>query len=320
MFDAGISSQELGHETGVSSKGPLFTHTPHLSIDKISFVFDLPDHLKGMCLSSMIALEKQENGSYQEYGINWGPRGDYKTAIQVLMPGKPVSPWKKDFVLLQAGPRKQSMKGFVRVEFNPNCTGNEGLARLHEICEAGVLGISLHKCLAAATVTRLDLAADIFGPKLDNYLFEAPHKRVRALYTWLGNLTTEYLGKKGSNFVCIYDKGAQLKSSENAWLRIEARLKPQLPYSQLAKLKSPFSRIQVFDVLASGLPLKAPVLRHLLDSAQKRGLRNALRFWSSTDRKPMNDAIRHSVPEWWLPEDLWTQWPAALKAALGPYT
>jgi hypothetical protein len=271
-------------------------------------------------LGSIIEMQKKNDWPFAENGIAAGARGGYRTAVRIHMPssgGELEGPWSKCHVLLQASPKAQ-LNHFFRLEWNPAKTGPAAAKRIADTLEVFSPGFDYDHVLKYGRITRLDMAADLKGVILDDNLWEAPNKQCRVLYVHRGELSTLYLGKKKGNSVAIYDKRRELglPASTPPWTRVEARLKPQRLICDLPSLPNPFTRISVYDVLEAGLPLPTADIRAFLDSCQKRGLRDAVRFRSSADRAEFTSIVRAARPDWWEPKTLWETWEELLLAAL----
>jgi hypothetical protein len=76
-------------------------------------------------------------------------------------------------VLIQAGPKKKGITHALRLEFNPRRLGKQGITVLKSQLESLVLGplvsdgLNFDDIIAKGTVTRVDIAVDLVGIRVD---------------------------------------------------------------------------------------------------------------------------------------------------------
>jgi hypothetical protein len=315
VANAGLPQAEHDQTEAVAVSAS--SNQPHgVFIDKLSMTFDITDkeHASWINQQFMDMPKEADSGWFP------GHRGAYKYAVRVHPPnGVPdgvQGPWSKDYVLLQACP-KNGEGGYLRAEWNP--------ARFAPMQKAHIVSsLDNHldlppPMIGQAKVTRADLTVDLPGVKIDDYVFERTNSPIRRLILKKGTLETIYLGKSATGQACIYDKGAQLGDKTLILTRVEVHSKPNRSAVDLHTLKNPFSKIRVLDVANASLNIGVPHARTLARAMQAQGLEAPLADFPKAAAGKIKAAIAASQAGVWKPEQIWKQWPAAIKAALPPF-
>ena len=209
-------------KVGVPLKQPQI-HS-EIVIDKIAVCIPAPKEFQGYFLSSVIEMQEKKDWPFKQFGLRAGARGSYRAGVKIHMPltsDESGLGWSDEYVLLQASPRKE-LKHFFRVEWNPAKTGPIAVKRTAEAFATFVPGFEYEPILKLGHVTRLNIAVDLKGVTLDDYLWEAPKKQCRALYIHAGELSTAYLGRKRGNCVAIYDKRREMQLPDSTLSGVSA--------------------------------------------------------------------------------------------------
>jgi hypothetical protein len=287
---------------------------PQLFIDKISMTFGVQDAEHQKYISGqLIDLPK-------DHTTGWisATKGAYLYAARLHPPsgssGKAATPWASDYVFLQAHPRN-GQGGFLRIEWNP--------ARFSPTQMANVVAqfddyLDLPWfTFWEAKVTRLDIAVDLPGIRVGDYVFDRKQSPIRQCILRKAHLETIYLGKRARGQARVYDKQAQLGGDPSAILtRVEIAAAPNRIAEALYDLKNPFLSLQVYDLKKADLQLGAPHTRALHLALRTQGLLALDDLFPPVAAKENAKRIKASTPSFWQPEALWGHWPTALEGAL----
>jgi len=141
----------------------------------------------------------------------------------------------------------------LRVEFNPSKLDDESRALLNRFFPMFTKFKSFEEFLVNGKITRFDLAYDILGINLRDFVYRA--KCMRMYKSVLGHddkLGSIYMGCSKSNNFLIYDKGKELRQRGEVVpeerVRIEFRhFNPNLYMGDLLYLPCFFERIEIFN-------------------------------------------------------------------------
>jgi len=285
-------------------------------IDKITLTLPVnePPAILGVIKQRLIGF-KNANG--QSAGAHFKP-GSIKYGVSAHLVHEPTG----ESVFVQAAPKSPKV-AFLRFEMNPAKLGPDGIWFWRKLV-ADLLGLSgVWSCMAStATMTRVDLACDLVGVRIDRLALVANRRGKCVMYFGLnGKIETAYLGAtSGKNAPMIaYNKKAQLQEFDEEpqcgdleHTRMEMHVISRRPISTLADIANPFTKVNVMylprDV--SGVPPHA--WQHFTDSVRYRGLAAAL--------EPIPQALRvnymagfDALPEpLWQPEKIWSKWNGVL--------
>ncbi len=300
----------------------------NLKVDRLTLLLPLHPNDHEIALNHLISL-KLHAGAEGILPAGWSAKKGSMVAFSVMIPTS-TSPliWSKTpGALVQLKPAPGG-KRLLRIEIFPLGLTPEGFTYLYDELLCGHL--SMHPGeIAKARVSRLDLALDLHGVRLQDWAWAMPSRSVVRHYVSKGVVRTLYLGSPKHGAPCIYDKASQQKmSGGEAWTRVELRPKPNVPLAALPLLKNPFAAMRVYDVRSAfGVVNPGQVCRELaLSHAQLKGITNLLGHVPDTKghsmaksaRQRLREALDGSAPSWWTPQTFWQGWPDALAMAMPP--
>lgn len=134
---------------------------------------------------------------------------------------------------LQVKPKFKKLN-YLRLEYNPSKIDYESLVMSLDSIYEGLAS----SILSSGTVTRIDIATDIYYISPDQIIIDYSKIKSREVYCFGGNVQTIYVGKNESALrIRMYDKIAQinahsknkdkLKSIFNKWTRLELQYRPK---------------------------------------------------------------------------------------------
>ncbi|MEK7994574.1 MAG: hypothetical protein AAB403_12290 [Planctomycetota bacterium] len=288
------------------------SNKPLVFIDKLSMTFAIPDveHRKYVA-GNLMDLPK-------EIGSGWQPahgnRYKYAARFHLLDEGSNgvQSPWMTDYVMFQAAPFNGE-GGFLRMEWNP--------ARFSETQRDGLFKmLDMHFDLPPprvdeAKITRADIAIDLPGVWIGDYVFERAKSPIRTFVLHQGEPQTLYLGKQFHGQCRVYDKSAQQGDTTKELTRVEVCASPNRTAAQLHTLLNPFKSIRVTELAKIDLGIGEPHMRALRRAIRAEGMAGPLNDFPSLATLKHKAAIFAASAAVWDPLALWKTWPAAIAAA-----
>jgi hypothetical protein len=301
----------------------------NLSVDRLSLLLPIHPHdivpLTGMLTT--LKLQPQLGGADGIVVAGFKAKQGSHVALHVKVPTstEPLI-WSHDTAALIQVKPGQGGKASLRIEFMPLALTPQGFTHVFERVLRQHLFLEPEDLLPGK-VTRVDMALDLHGVRLEDYSWRMPGRQVAQPWTRNGDLETLYLGSPKRGAACLYDKGKQQKQDPTtAWTRVELRPKPLVPLGSLPNLPNALAKVQVDDVLAACEAVGTPTMyrRMALDTAHLRGLKRLLlRFDNQkgpgkapSHRDKFEKALVETQPAWWQPEAFWSAWPAALAHAM----
>jgi hypothetical protein len=169
-------------------------------------------------------------------------------------------------------------------------------------------------------VNYLELAKDSYSNLSHSFLPYQKYVRDSLIYTEKsGHLGTTYLGSvKSYSRFRIYDKKRQLLAAGKKpyslifpHTRIEAVLRRTgLTPAMLATMKNPFEKLLIAD-LAKAKEFTGDCWQKFLVESLSMGVPKALQKFPEQRKKFLS--MLDSIPvQWWMPENLWSEMPAAI--------
>lgn len=172
--------------------------------------------------------------------------------------------------------------------------------------------------LSRASLNRIDVAIDFEGVSYGNH-FYVDSKLRKGFPDYMKKGTTYAGKKKSTREICAYDKRKELLDKQkieigHELLRIEARVCYPSKYRlhDLCEIKNPFDSLMVADrFLATHLkytPMKVLLAR--MDA----GVSSNQAYWENSveKRKILSGQLKMVSPSWWLPNEIWNQYPSSL--------
>lgn len=292
-----------------------------------------------MCLEGLAGrgdLKQLHRSSTFNYTKAYANADQGTQAIDIFIEVKPRGTWRST----SANPVKGTHRRYLRVDWNPSRLSSTSANALKEILEATgeercEMGLPLR-----AVLTRIDLSFDVYGALADSFIvFSRPTRRTVSTqyeYGGEGKVHAIYLGAKDSDRrLLIYDKARQLQErwkSENGivglpilrgvlrrWrprVRFELRLKNASTVHGLLAQPNPFLAYSVTSSTALRSTPWTAELQHFLDSCQFRGAQAALSLIEDRRKRSRYAQFLSEprAPEWWNPEQIWSEAPTALHA------
>jgi len=197
---------------------------------------------------------------------------------------------------------------------------------MKEQLESVVVGaLSFEHILSTSKVTRLDIAVDIIGIRIDALDLQfGGEGKSHWYYSGAGQPETGYLGIKQSDKNApwtAYNKRKQLKETAGSGkqlygglshTRLEFHAKPNKPLGELKHYPNPFTQISVaYPVAPKGVSLYA--WQFFLDACQRRGHKQALALIPDGQVKGRYvKALTTAHETFWRPEKIWAVWEQSL--------
>jgi hypothetical protein len=294
--------------TASSPKGTTQANSHTLLIDKLSLVLIPATEEHAEMIHSNIWIQVEDQEVFQSTRKMPG----YSLVKLIAVDGHVDRP------LLQYAHEAGKAKK-IRIEFNPARLGAEGLMKLHAVL-ISLVPDGWGYFIKHAKITRIDIAIDLLGVLIDQFLLLSSHGQSSRQWARDGHLETFTIGKDTGNQTLIYDKAKEQLAKKKAWtgtsiVRIERRLRQPgaKKLSELAALENPFASL----VLTPKLPLrplneKETVWAMFLDSAQVRGVNQALALLPTERRTRYRKHLKNNQEPWWDPAAIWTKWPEIL--------
>ena len=294
-----------------------------LKIDKLTLLLALPESWKQGLVSRYIELVTNTSNQSQ-YGItrsySKGSRG-YEISLEGKVPLS-TSPliWSPDAgYYLQAGPKapktsKGADKAWIRLDINPRCLTPEGLSYLcillKDIFEIpwSVWGF--------ARVSRIDVAVDLHGVALTEWVWDVPKRTSRELICRNREPETIYIGAKKANPVVAYNKAEQDPTApgDGALTRVEYRGKNPGLVSGLLEIPNPFIDLLICNSRKLSYP--EPHRVALMAVGHLQGVHGILRTFPEVVRPAIRQHLLASRATWWDPSAIWQAWTQCCKTTV----
>ena len=209
----------------------------------------------------------------------------------------------------------------IRLEFNPRKLGGTGLMELAAAVKP-IMPDGWEYVVTNGHVTRLDVAVDIVGVRVEDFLCLTKQGITSAVWGVDGQAQSLSLGKKGDKTL-VYSIKAKRLAKDPEWngsskIRVERRLRNPAFHdlAKLGELQNPFTGL----VLTTPLPPPASGMKPwewqmFGDSVQIRGVTAALGLLPKERKAKYRAHLKaHSQP-WWVPTALWETWPKIVEAS-----
>ena len=225
--------------------------------------------------------------------------------------------------LLQIGPKIPNGKNpFMRIEFNPNKLGPDGMLMLATYLTC-FMDTGLEYFWDYGKVTRVDVAVDLHGVTVGQVRFLNNWGTSERIMGTGGEIETIYMGKSTSDQTKIYNKGKQAKLSSNFVItRVERSIRTQVQFKKLIKMPNKLAHLALADVLpAKPKNVENYIWELFSDSVEKRGPASALNLLPKPLRKTVVAHLKSTACDFWKPAQIWSDWPSAVQQiidAIGP--
>jgi len=207
----------------------------------------------------------------------------------------------------------KSEQHFVTVQFNPSKMTPLAVTRFFYDLD-GFLSWGYQTLVERASYSYLELYFDIDGVRASDYLFfDTRLRNVGDGFEAAGSL---YLGRKGSprQFI-IYDKAKEMLDHAGVVLghdrlRIEAKLKVDVPMPKLATLACPFSPLYVVEkvkLAAIKFDISVAAFRGWVF---KEGMHPQDAYWRSVFKPQLLESLLTCAPDWYRPDSMRQGYPA----------
>ncbi|MEO6967856.1 MAG: hypothetical protein ABI132_05285 [Rhodanobacteraceae bacterium] len=292
-------------------------------IDRVSVVIDYvkeEDQVK--VLQAFTSLAKSE------YYARPGRKFRYKQSLK-LYAGSELD----TTILVEAQPRSPYVS-FFRLEYNP---AKIDPVNFRWIIEALLPG-GWTDFVNCAVCTRIDLAVDITGIKVDELITYWPGmRRSRQFFSSgktlensneLPTLQTYEIGAYGGvRHVTIYDRNEQIRRENKKLIvkvpvptqpvtRIEFRIRPKAGWVEVAGIQNLFAELQVGEFASLPSLVDDEKFRLFIALCQAQGVHNALLILTESTRKSYKKRLQQTAPQWWQPAKIWDGLEHALAVVL----
>lgn len=199
-----------------------------------------------------------------------------------------------------------------QLDFKPAKTGPIGISDVILLLDL-ITPLGGHHFLTYGTLTRYDIAIDIWGSSVDEVLVASKRSQKNGVYTnRRGVPETVYLGTPRSNRTVAYTKSHKITGQTS--LRIERRIKRRLKGYELPAMADPFQVVQLIHTRSITPLLDGLVPQQFLDSVRIRGLNRVLRTLPAIQRNAikgvLNDPAQSILPS---TTEIWRGWPQLLQ-------
>ena len=300
------------------------TNITPVIIDKITITRDIEDEKLALPISQTLwdMMKSKEMGVVNQY-----TKSRYETNANIypvdskgnIIIDDETGPLPPVFVQVKRGKKPQ-----VRVEYNPSKLDPSFYDQLNMVFtffDGDLDGASFFNIIADGYVTRIDLATNVEGAKLTDFMFKVKHSQcTSAYYNSDGEPETYYYGKKKGNQITAYDKVKEEQKKSKAkdkkqdddqepYFRIECRMRNQGTVRALSTMTNPFERITMYDLT----PQKPPKVNQghwiaFTDSARLKGcVKQAIKTQPKEYRNTLKTTLKHAEYSGWEPDKLWTQ-------------
>jgi hypothetical protein len=295
-------------------KGRIAVLKPVLDKISIAYFIDDPDLLGAVYdgLKHDVADGKFKNAPQFKTGAV-----KYKASVNLIVSGEPI--------LIQAGPTKKGIAHNFRLEFNPHKLSGPGIAVLKDELESLIgEGLTYTDIITKGQVTRLDIAVDLVGVRIDDLDIRISDKGKSHWYhSPRGEAETGYFGLKKANAPWkAYNKRRQFKetgSGQEAQLygglshtRLEFHAIPKKAVPALVGIKNPFANISI-AVATAPKGVEPHEWQFFLDSCQRRGHDAAIaKLLNDKTKKSYVGALNAAHEAFWKPNLIWNSWGETL--------
>lgn len=278
----------------------------NLGIDKVTIVAQVSE-------SDLVHYENYRKTIHfaKEAGfdVTWDGRAranGYRNSARISIKGCPA----KDRPLLQFDPYNKK-QGFLRLEFNPNRLGSQGIWDLKTWMDF----TSPHGWPAMrewGRVTRIDVNLD-FPIPIQQYIWDSRYSVTRERFLANGRQESIYLGKKewGKGYTKIYDWNAchdQFALAPKT--RVERKHIPDCGLKALPQMSNPFQGMRAYRMFIP--PFKGYTFgmwQLYLEHLSKVGLRNGLFSFDISERSAIRQYVKsHQATELDF-KGVWESWP-----------
>lgn len=209
----------------------------------------------------------------------------------------------------------------IRLEFNPRKLSVIGLMELAAAVKS-IMPNGWEYVVTNGHVTRLDVAVDIAGVRVEDFLCLTKQGITSMVWGVDGHAQNLSLGKNGDKTL-VYSIKAKRLAKDQGWtgaskIRVERRLRNPAFHdlTKLVEFQNPFTGL----VLTKPLPPPASDMKPwewqmFGDSVRVRGITAALALLPK-ERKAKYRAHLKAYPQpWWVPAALWESWPSIVDAS-----
>jgi len=256
----------------------------------------------------------------QHYG-SYAPRGKYYQFATNLNNSSDDQHTPFEHKLMVQWHLKDGGDPFLRFKWNPAKVGiAEVKYFINQILDGGH-----QELVARSKVTEIHFSIDLVGAILDLMLTSYPKMKREASNRISGH--TEYLGcRAGATFIRMYDKTAEVKAfnaknpcykkqiPEHSAIRLEivkrSKSGSNIWLRDLYAIKNPFQKFEIWSVPVSKYDEQDSLFWMSLAVWQDRGRASMVaRLKMSPDaKKQYCKQFRKNAPQWWKPEQLWSEY------------
>jgi hypothetical protein len=165
-------------------------------------------------------------------------------------------------------------------------------------------------------VSRIDVAVDLHGVALTDWVWDIPSRNSRDIVCRKREVRTVYLGAKRASPLVVYNKAKQnpAAAAGGDLTRVEYRAKYAGPVGGLLKMANPLSNVVVFD--PGKLSYPDPHRVALRSVGHLHGWRGIVRTFPASQKTTIEQGLTKTMAVWWNPVEIWEAWTACLTETL----
>jgi hypothetical protein len=279
-----------------------------ISIDGFSITLteSNPNIVASIC-NHLIGISK--HNQFKGAQIKPGRRYRYRFTIPL-----PINdPYPTGSLMIEAGARLPGIAG-LRIDFKPAKTGPSGLSDVITLLDL-ITPFGGHHFITNGTLTRYDIAIDLWGGSVDDVLVISKRSQKNGVYTDRnGCPETVYMGTPRSNRTVAYTKVH--KATRKQSLRIERRMKRRCKGHEWPAIADPFHVVQLVHTQTILPLLDGLIPQQFFDSVRIRGLNRVLATLPAKQHKAIKAALKDPAQSL-LPStaQIWSGWHHLLEAS-----
>jgi hypothetical protein len=213
---------------------------------------------------------------------------------------------KSGSILLQLG-SNLSTTASMRVDAKPTKVDSNAFSDLIDVIDR-INPRGAAQMLLNSTFTRVDIALDLYGMKVDDLIIRSTKSRKHGVYSNQNGVPeTVYIGTPRTNRTVLYER--KKSRDGQAVARIERRLKQRYHGYDVVEIDDPFAQIQLVDAAALIQYLGDIPPEFFFDYARVRGINRAIKRLDLARQKKLkailNDPRQSRLP---LTSDVWKGW------------
>lgn len=207
----------------------------------------------------------------------------------------------------------------IKFDWSPRVINTETASRFARLVDSFLEG-GYQQLIAHGVISYLEVAVDIAGARVEDYLITYPRiARSCLYYNPRDGSQTAYLGNRLSRRgYCMYDKKKQLKArhayiKRGELLRLEFRCRQSMRYEDLVTLVNPFAMLEVSTLPDARMLDESEYWQDFLNRCDESGAQEALGFYGDHRKRQFKQRLRQTRPEWANFDAIWGAWPEVVR-------